>query len=101
MIRRPPRSTLFPYTTLFRSLVVVMKALHRGVAPIAEYPKYKNPTAAAIGTEAYSPNHVEGEFCKLCLLGFLRHSGVRRGAYRIVHLRKDLTQNGRASCREK
>src|SRR5256885_9326619 len=24
MIRRPPRSTLFPYTTLFRSLVAVM-----------------------------------------------------------------------------
>src|SRR2546421_8124009 len=24
MIRRPPRSTLFPYTTLFRSLVVVL-----------------------------------------------------------------------------
>src|SRR2546425_7439446 len=23
MIRRPPRSTLFPYTTLFRSMVVV------------------------------------------------------------------------------
>src|SRR5256885_4077496 len=29
MIRRPPRSTLFPYTTLFRSLAVLglMKAL--------------------------------------------------------------------------
>src|SRR2546427_2095391 len=27
MIRRPPRSTLFPYTTLFRS--VVMEKLHR------------------------------------------------------------------------
>src|SRR3712207_8306180 len=26
MIRRPPRSTLFPYTTLFRSLVVVRRA---------------------------------------------------------------------------
>src|SRR2546429_6537783 len=25
MIRRPPRSTLFPYTTLFRSLVVEQK----------------------------------------------------------------------------
>src|SRR5258708_10854983 len=25
MIRRPPRSTLFPYTTLFRSRVVVQK----------------------------------------------------------------------------
>src|SRR2546428_9164732 len=24
MIRRPPRSTLFPYTTLFRSLVIFM-----------------------------------------------------------------------------
>src|SRR3712207_8618248 len=27
MIRRPPRSTLFPYTTLFRSLVVGSDAL--------------------------------------------------------------------------
>src|SRR3712207_8320342 len=27
MIRRPPRSTLFPYTTLFRSLVVDPPAL--------------------------------------------------------------------------
>src|SRR3712207_8148718 len=26
MIRRPPRSTLFPYTTLFRSYVVDIKA---------------------------------------------------------------------------
>src|SRR2546429_3342710 len=25
MIRRPPRSTLFPYTTLFRSLFVVVR----------------------------------------------------------------------------
>src|SRR3989449_5637573 len=25
MIRRPPRSTLFPYTTLFRSLVIVQR----------------------------------------------------------------------------
>src|SRR2546430_3513752 len=28
MIRRPPRSTLFPYTTLFRSLLVVGLARH-------------------------------------------------------------------------
>src|SRR3712207_8610405 len=28
MIRRPPRSTLFPYTTLFRSLVGTPFALH-------------------------------------------------------------------------
>src|SRR5688572_31272596 len=31
MIRRPPRSTLFPYTTLFRSLVPLhAHASHRG-----------------------------------------------------------------------
>src|SRR3712207_7073386 len=30
MIRRPPRSTLFPYTTLFRSLGVgLLNAMHR------------------------------------------------------------------------
>src|SRR5258708_10322593 len=29
MIRRPPRSTLFPYTTLFRSVVVVHRDAHR------------------------------------------------------------------------
>src|SRR2546426_4365528 len=27
MIRRPPRSTLFPYTTLFRSLEVAIRAV--------------------------------------------------------------------------
>src|SRR5260370_42224738 len=27
MIRRPPRSTLFPYTTLFRSLAVLQRAV--------------------------------------------------------------------------
>src|SRR5688572_32583287 len=34
MIRRPPRSTLFPYTTLFRSVAVPF--LHVGVAELAD-----------------------------------------------------------------
>src|SRR5690349_22549310 len=29
MIRRPPRSTLFPYTTLFRSLIIWCVAAYR------------------------------------------------------------------------
>src|SRR5437016_9622460 len=33
MIRRPPRSTLFPYTTLFRSLIAVGSAVLFGPAP--------------------------------------------------------------------
>src|SRR5256885_7704367 len=31
MIRRPPRSTLFPYTTLFRSSTPYFAALHRAL----------------------------------------------------------------------
>src|SRR5256886_16365581 len=34
MIRRPPRSTLFPYTTLFRSLQVAELRLVRGVCDV-------------------------------------------------------------------
>src|SRR3989441_9353706 len=33
MIRRPPRSTLFPYTTLFRSLFVFYYAVLADVTP--------------------------------------------------------------------
>src|SRR2546430_13690897 len=33
MIRRPPRSTLFPYTTLFRSSIRVVGASCRGYRP--------------------------------------------------------------------
>src|SRR2546425_1044069 len=35
MIRRPPRSTLFPYTTLFRSSHIVVPAIHKTKAQIA------------------------------------------------------------------
>src|SRR2546429_3314385 len=31
MIRRPPRSTLFPYTTLFRSLPIITSAANGGL----------------------------------------------------------------------
>src|SRR5260370_29849902 len=33
MIRRPPRSTLFPYTTLFRSKMVYAVFAPHGIAP--------------------------------------------------------------------
>src|SRR3712207_8492120 len=35
MIRRPPRSTLFPYTTLFRSLLFHRQVLVLGITPLA------------------------------------------------------------------
>src|SRR2546422_7469405 len=36
MIRRPPRSTLFPYTTLFRSGVALPEEHHRSVVGRAD-----------------------------------------------------------------
>src|SRR2546427_3617082 len=36
MIRRPPRSTLFPYTTLFRSLIATKLDTYPGRVPVAE-----------------------------------------------------------------
>src|SRR2546427_8848699 len=38
MIRRPPRSTLFPYTTLFRSYHPLVKRLLDGELSLAELP---------------------------------------------------------------
>src|SRR3712207_9496494 len=40
MIRRPPRSTLFPYTTLFRSLKPIIGYVHTGIEKTAEDKSY-------------------------------------------------------------
>src|SRR5256885_7203277 len=37
MIRRPPRSTLFPYTTLFRSVIGLKNNLIRGVRKASDF----------------------------------------------------------------
>src|SRR2546426_2918749 len=40
MIRRPPRSTLFPYTTLFRSnSLLVTRTTHKEGVPACQEPK--------------------------------------------------------------
>src|SRR2546430_11349566 len=49
MIRRPPRSTLFPYTTLFRSVEHVAKALGHTSAAITRRHYIGPGTEAAIG----------------------------------------------------
>src|SRR2546430_15038100 len=52
MIRRPPRSTLFPYTTLFRSLVARLEAGSRDRAVLAERDLPEAVEAQGIGAEA-------------------------------------------------
>src|SRR3712207_6848760 len=65
MIRRPPRSTLFPYTTLFRSAIFVDDAgLRRALAPVAGGAGGKllaaddeGPNTAHVGGEVRSEEH--------------------------------------------
>src|SRR5258708_29878036 len=54
MIRRPPRSTLFPYTTLFRSVGDTLREIKSVMRPLpaaeeelrADYPEYFRQLAA-------------------------------------------------------
>src|SRR5436189_2108340 len=52
MIRQPPRSTLFPYTTLFRSKLVQVLRGHR--APITDV--HFDPTGTRIVTASQGSN---------------------------------------------
>src|SRR3712207_7611532 len=58
MIRRPPRSTLFPYTTLFRSVTkarVVIGYLHTGIEKTTEYRTWTQGTTLATRMDYLAP----------------------------------------------
>src|SRR3989442_5355187 len=72
MIRRPPRSTLFPYTTLFRSGVResghdthVFTRMHVPVAPAAC--GLKRPGAADRKSTRLNSSHVRISYAVFCL----------------------------------
>src|SRR3990170_3301034 len=60
MIRRPPRSTLFPYTTLFRSRVPAPAS----GAPRWRGPRGRSPRSEEHTSELQSPDHL---VCRLLL----------------------------------
>src|SRR3712207_8685274 len=47
MIRRPPRSTLFPYTTLFRSCAEVLLTVHHHLMAVTPWPEVKRIVSKA------------------------------------------------------
>src|SRR5258705_7694556 len=68
MIRRPPRSTLFPYTTLFRSgvcdVVVIWRTSGRGLLSYVA-PPGTHVILDAPATTASVTAHREGEHCAM------------------------------------
>src|SRR2546430_11468122 len=71
MIRRPPRSTLFPYTTLFRSLLVRLRRGH--MAAIIEAEGLTKSYGRRRGIVDVSFRVEEGE-----VFGFLGPNGAGR-----------------------
>src|SRR2546426_6987267 len=67
MIRRPPRSTLFPYTTLFRSGCLASKSITRPVSlqhACRHLPAVRRPRSEEHTSELQSPCNL---VCRLLL----------------------------------
>src|SRR3712207_7015151 len=61
MIRRPPRSTLFPYTTLFRSLVAeLLDRVDRGVVRAVAGERHAGHGDLAVGADVERHGLLEG-----------------------------------------
>src|SRR5204863_1552062 len=70
MIRRPPRSTLFPYTTLFRSAGLFDRAIAQSGAYAQDLPSL----AAARSEETrLNSSHVEISYAVFCLKKKIEH----------------------------
>src|SRR2546430_10711151 len=71
MIRRPPRSTLFPYTTLFRSLGRVLERLRRSADALRGslyfIENHDEPRAADRKSTRLNSSHSQISYAVFCL----------------------------------
>src|SRR3712207_765734 len=82
MIRRPPRSTLFPYTTLFRSVVTIMGHVDHGKTSLLDAIRETEVTAGEAGgitqhIGAYQVHHNEKEITFLDTPGHEAFTAMR------------------------
>src|SRR2546426_8873253 len=70
MIRRPPRSTLFPYTTLFRSFIAVgfSKFVVRPVVAPASWHAELDALSAAVGRSEEHTSELQSPCNLVCRL---------------------------------
>src|SRR2546429_8769082 len=103
MIRRPPRSTLFPYTTLFRSLC----RPHRNAKKEITGYRHHLVLASVVGgdlilpvdVETYGPGDSEYRAGQRLLARVRQNLGARFIDYVVVD--GEFAKIGRASCRER
>src|SRR3989475_8596542 len=70
MIRRPPRSTLFPYTTLFRSHVTVLVHRHDAGGDVAQHVGRLQPHLAQLTdrkSTRLNSSHSQISYAVFCL----------------------------------
>src|SRR5256885_6276477 len=71
MIRRPPRSTLFPYTTLFRSLACVpgfrLRRGRRHGLPHSRHAEYGNASHGDRKSTRLNSSHLVISYAVFCL----------------------------------
>src|SRR2546426_8489521 len=67
MIRRPPRSTLFPYTTLFRSTVRRSRATGLCMIAHGQLPKFTPPPGTDRKSTRLNSSHLVISYAVFCL----------------------------------
>src|SRR5438093_8205926 len=67
MIRRPPRSTLFPYTTLFRSLPQILTPLATVLMDVAAVTAHVTPIVARSEEHTSELQSLTNLVCRLLL----------------------------------
>src|SRR5256885_11218148 len=82
MIRRPPRSTLFPYTTLFRSLLPLL--LRCGVSPRKKFSRRRGARALLGGDRGEQLLNGDRRGCAQCLIELEDRKSTRLNSSHLV-----------------
>src|SRR3712207_7577106 len=95
MIRRPPRSTLFPYTTLFRSLTFSAGSKRMGRAPALRIstwpsgpgsPSWTAPVTGCLGRSEEHTSELQSRQYLVCRLLLEKKKNCFNRLYGLTHL---------------
>src|SRR5437763_11186434 len=87
MIPRPPRSTLFPYTTLFRSRIGVVGRVVRQVRQSAAVRAHNIDFVVAVAVRHEGDSVARGRPCRpVVAAGYVRGDHLLAGAVGVHHL---------------